>query len=761
MKGGKYMKIKNRLAIVMLIMLSAVFLVACGTGRENGAGTDGKAVTVEKDAGKNVTDSATKNDDVDSGDFSYSAKYMRISDYAITTYTAFDAQKDELIVRTTGGNPGEISVPMLITASLDSMESVEENKKGTAFADYDQMVKSKGCYYTVKNGSGGAVLVKLDESFAELDSVVTGIRSKDDLIFYSGLCADSDGVIYILANSACEAYDSELQLLYTVKIVSELVNGMAVCGNDVYMSSDDGKLYELDKEKHKLVVVDSDLPPYFRQICGADGKIYICTSENLYEYDIATAELKYIVNLTEYGIYGWAVVGMYAKDDGTLVLLTQESYMSQDDYGIGVSVLSRRNEPDDRTEIVVAAYCGQPMFDRCCQQFIRFMRNNPQYKITVKDYLDEFGDGITFDEFTKMLISGNDADIFVFNQDNCNMVKNLADKGILYGLDDYLEADAEYADAIFPNILDEMKIEGKLYGIAPYFSVETLTGRTSIVGDRSEWTVEKILDIMRENEELTFLVSRSAYSTLYTLLTNGVCMDEDFIKNKGFESDEFLAVLELCRLNGERNAKNNNGVIFDEKAIIDKLSVVVEDNNYFDSVRKMYALYKDDEFVRVGYPSESGGRTFTNWLGMLCMNSASDNKDAAWMLISDFLSEDFFTNSPSGQSAFHPVVETAYDKEIDYRLSMKSEMTLTIYSLDSAYNLVDEGMVPCPDISKEQTGIMFDEVNAVNMSQFDIDYDIIDIVIEEAQYYFDGQKTAQQAAAIIQDRVQLYMDEIE
>ena len=136
------MKIKNRLAIVMLIMLSAVFLVACGTGRENGAETDGAAVIGEKDAGKNVTDSATKNDDVDSGDFSYSAKYMRISDYAITTYTAFDAQKDELIVRTTGGNPGEISVPMLITASLDSMESVEENKKGTAFADYDQMVKS-------------------------------------------------------------------------------------------------------------------------------------------------------------------------------------------------------------------------------------------------------------------------------------------------------------------------------------------------------------------------------------------------------------------------------------------------------------------------------------------------------------------------------------------------------------------------------------------------------------------------------------------
>ena len=128
------MKIKNRLAILMLIIWSAVFLAACGSDRKNDAETDGTAVTVEKDAGKNTTENATQKADFDSGDFSY-------SDYAITTYTAFDAEKDELIVRTTGGNPGEISVPMLITASLDSMESVEENKKGTAFADYDQMVK--------------------------------------------------------------------------------------------------------------------------------------------------------------------------------------------------------------------------------------------------------------------------------------------------------------------------------------------------------------------------------------------------------------------------------------------------------------------------------------------------------------------------------------------------------------------------------------------------------------------------------------------
>ena len=36
---------------------------------------------------------------------------------------------------------------------------------------------------------------------------------------------------------------------------------------------------------------------------------------------------------------------------------------------------------------------------------------------------------------------------------------------------------------------------------------------------------------------------------------------------------------------------------------------------------------------------------------------------------------------------------------------------------------------------------------------------LLDIIAEEAEYYFDGTKSIEEVTAVIQNRVQLYMDE--
>ena len=36
---------------------------------------------------------------------------------------------------------------------------------------------------------------------------------------------------------------------------------------------------------------------------------------------------------------------------------------------------------------------------------------------------------------------------------------------------------------------------------------------------------------------------------------------------------------------------------------------------------------------------------------------------------------------------------------------------------------------------------------------------LLDIILEEAEYYFDGMKSIEEVSAVIQNRVQLYMDE--
>lgn len=124
------------------------------------------------------------------------------------------------------------------------------------------------------------------------------------------------------------------------------------------------------------------------------------------------------------------------------------------------------------------------------------MRANPQYNIIFENYGNDYGEDITLDEFSRMLITGVDADIILFTSYNADMVKNLADKGIFYDLTGLIEADEKLNGAIIPNVYERMKLDGGLYEISPYCFIDTLTGRKSVVGDRSQWSVSRILKIL-------------------------------------------------------------------------------------------------------------------------------------------------------------------------------------------------------------------------------------------------------------------------
>ena len=357
-----------------------------------------------------------------------------------------------------------------------------------------------------------------------------------------------------------------------------------------------------------------------------------------------------------------------------------------------------------------------------------------------------------------MLISGIDADIFLFSDYDTDMIKNMADKGILYDLDNFISTDAELKNALIPNVHEKLKYNDGLYGISAYCSVSTLTGRKNVVGDRAGWNVQKITEMLENDEDLTLFASGDAADTLSTLIYSGVCMDEDFIRNEGFDSERFIELLELCRLCGIRN-KNADRIVVDAKAIVDGRAMVVNDYNTFGVVRDYYALYGDEEFVRIGYPDEAGGRSVMKWWNMLCISNSSENKDAAWELVRSFLSSDYYENVHNSQPNMYPVVQRECEKRISDELENQNTQTVTIFSVDDNLNVIDERYIDAPMIDSEQAGIIMDEINTASLCAYDIDRTIADIIFEEAAYYFEGQKTAGEVGKIIQDRVQLYLDE--
>ena len=691
----------------------------------------------------------------------YSAQYTRVMDYIDSAMFAFDADKDTLIINCRTDEDYRSS-RKLMSLSLDDMQ-LQEVVDGTDVEEYSSFVKSGDYYYAARDGASGVEIVKLDDNFAEVDSVTTVISSTYSMPWTNPLAADSEGRLYIMSSSEIQVFDSEFNELCSIEISGNIYGGIAVCGDKAYTIVVDGLtsiLSEIDVKTQSLVRVNGSLPGNYRAFCGTDGKIYIAGMGTIYEYDIAADSLSTMLSLIEYGVDGYSVTDMYVGENDSIVLIIDESYVTPGDYALGIEVLSKvpADSLPPRQKITVAAYASDSYYMEEYIQFIRFMRANPEYTIVFENYNDDYTDSISFDEFNKMLISGIDADIFLFSDYDTDMIKNMADKGILYDLDNFISTDAELKNALIPNVHEKLKYNDGLYGISAYCSVSTLTGRKSVVGDRAGWNVQKITEMLENDEDLTLFASGDAADTLSTLIYSGVCMDEDFIRNEGFDSERFIELLELCKLCGIRN-KNADRIVVDAKAIVDGRAMVVNDYNTFGVVRDYYALYGDEEFVRIGYPDEAGGRSVMKWWNMLCISNSSENKDAAWELVRSFLSSDYYENVHNSQPNMYPVVQRECEKRISDELENQNTQTVTIFSVDDNLNVIDERYIDAPMIDSEQAGIIMDEINTASLCAYDIDRTIADIIFEEAAYYFEGQKTAGEVGKIIQDRVQLYLDE--
>ena len=691
----------------------------------------------------------------------YSAQYTRVMDYIDSAMFAFDADKDTLIINCRTDEDYRSS-RKLMSLTLDDMQ-LHEIVDGTDAGEYSSFVKSGDYYYAARDGASGVEIVKLDDNFAEVDSVTTVISSTYSMPWTNPLAADSEGRLYIMSSSEIQVFDSEFNELCSIEISGNIYGGIAVCGDKAYTIVVDGLtsiLSEIDVKTQSLVRVNGSLPGNYRAFCGTDGKIYIAGMGTIYEYDIAADSLSTMLSLIEYGVDGYSVTDMYVGENDSIVLIIDESYVTPGDYALGIEVLSKvpADSLPPRQKITVAAYASDSYYMEEYIQFIRFMRANPEYTIVFENYNNDYTDSISFDEFNKMLISGIDADIFLFSDYDTDMIKNMADKGILYDLDNFISTDAELKNALIPNVHEKLKYNDGLYGISAYCSVSTLTGRKNVVGDRAGWNVQKITEMLENDEDLTLFASGDAADTLSTLIYSGVCMDEDFIRNEGFDSERFIELLELCRLCGIRN-KNADRIVVDAKAIVDGRAMVVNDYNTFGVVRDYYALYGYEEFVRIGYPDEAGGRSVMKWWNMLCISNSSENKDAAWELVRSFLSSDYYENVHNSQPNMYPVVQRECEKRISAELENQNTQTVTIFSVDDNLNVIDERYIDAPMIDSEQAGIIMDEINTASLCAYDIDRTIADIIFEEAAYYFEGQKTAGEVGKIIQDRVQLYLDE--
>lgn len=305
-------------------------------------------------------------------------------------------------------------------------------------------------------------------------------------------------------------------------------------------------------------------------------------------------------------------------------------------------------------------------------------------------------------------------------------------KGLFADLSAYIENKDDYV----ANLLQLYENDGKIYGVTPGFRLETLLGKKENFSDNAGWTVEAMEAMIRRMPEGTVVIDGlEPEGLLRTALF--VAMDEYVNweeRTCSFDSEEFLGLLELA-------ATMDGSFVDDTEESLGKGTLLL-DRAYIGSISDYKSecdMFGGAEVTCVGYPSKEGGRSLIYPYLPIAISDSCANKEQAWQFVNSLLDEEF----QSKYIVFNfPIRISALESKFEDAMTLKEGWGNTAEDL------------PTEAQAEELYGMM-DTAYGNNQ----IDENIWNIIEEEASYYFNNEKTAQEVAAIIQNRVELYLAE--
>ena len=158
-----------------------------------------------------------------------------------------------------------------------------------------------------------------------------------------------------------------------------------------------------------------------------------------------------------------------------------------------------------------------------------------------------------------------------------------------------------------------------------------------------------------------------------------------------------------------------------------------------------YSEMFNGDMALKGFPDVPGSGAVFNMNGTgLAIASTCENQDAAWSFVRTLLTREYQENYTYGFCTNRELCE------------------------ENIQSMVGESYYSYDQVTGEEKEIIFTQENAdlitdlINNTSMVADYNtsqINDIINEEVAYYFSGEKTAQDVAATIQNRVSIYVNE--
>lgn len=585
---------------------------------------------------------------------------------------------------------------------------------------------------------------------------ITSLGDGMEYFYVQYVATDAEGNIY-LASGETEVFILDKDGNQKGKVTCEnWINSLLALPNGKVAVSywgNEGKcvLAEIDAASNSFGKTYKNIPESNNGFAKVDeNTLLVLGGSAAYKYDISTETYEEEINWINSDINGDYVQSVSVLEDGRLLVVYRDWSSEESETEL---VYLTKKDASEVTEKTTITYGALYVDDAVKKNIIAFNKSNEKYRIEVKEYAaDDWEAGVT--QMKNEIVSGAGPDIIDFSGGN---VELYIAKGILEDLNPYIEASGIKKEDYVENAFYAYAEGDKLYGIVPTFSVLTVMGKTSDVGEKQGWTIDDVMSLMESKPEGTEMFSYCTKETMLYYLCNlsldsfinwesGECNFDDGYFEKVLEfANQFPKEVEYSEEDESVPSKIQSG-----KLLLQEIGVS-DMQNY-----QMYTMMFGEPTTFIGFPSNGGTGSYISPGGAMGINVKSENKDGAWEFIKTFIEEDYQKNAIEWN---FPVLRTALDAQFEEAMTPE-------------YEEIDGEKVEQPkttwgwdDFEAEIYAAKQEDVDAVKALIESADgvvsnnEEISNIITEEAAAYFEGQKSAKDVADVVQSRVKIYVNE--
>lgn len=380
-----------------------------------------------------------------------------------------------------------------------------------------------------------------------------------------------------------------------------------------------------------------------------------------------------------------------------------------------------------------------------------FNKANPDFKITMVDY----GYDVSLEQgemaLQTQMQAGNVPDLLLFDQESfwtsqSNGISPLTyiSGGMLMDLDPLIEDGRLSFDREDCIIWDALHEFGGMYLVSPKFLVRTLYCLPEIAEQYQGWTLEDYLalqDSLSQNQKLIYHMTPelfledigSRYIHEAVDINNATC---------DFETSSFISILNAAccieNFNAEEDHIQDDGSFKSVPEMLMDGSLLfcyTQLNSAFNVSFDRFRAKTDYPMGYLGYPTPDGSNGMYIYLPYavgIC--AGTDQLDGCLAFLSYMLQ--------------NPIYQDAYDGTPLFRSQLADNLK-AINDMTTASPWVTEQI--------DQDALVSAAATCRNLSYFDMD--ILGIIDEEAEPVLAGERTAEEAAARIQERASILVAE--